>query len=380
MHFSPHSLHSITVETAAHQAELAQALQSIAVRQRELMPRIAAEAAAATLVVPLTTVSLNSNFDAYVNIQFRGQTSASMTSLLVDSGNSMLIAPAWEDLKDLPGYTVLGEGKEPWGSPAKIVRGPIEIPTASGAIHALEDCVFYACTGAPRTANFGAGCVVPWSASEWNTPSGLGVTMQSPLSYNRGYPFAEFNYAPAPSILSLSGALRIAQQSEMVISKSQPPGYSMLEIIPNLEWMSLIPKSLTIGTTLTQWPGNVASPIAMVDTGGGPVFLSDPNGYVFSSTWPQPASCPTWTSGSELCRCVSDDTTLELQSADQSSSYKYTIHTRDLPPTVQGLTLVMCKVNAFMMGKQGMNIGGISALFNTILIDYATARVGLKPK
>jgi len=45
-----------------------------------------------------------------------------------------------------------------------------------------------------------------------------------------------------------------------------------------------------------------------------------------------------------------------------------------------GLTLVMCKVNDYMMGKQGMNIGGLSALFNTILIDYGHAKVGLKPK
>ena len=50
----------------------------------------------------------------------------------------------------------------------------------------------------------------------------------------------------------------------------------MMEIIPGVEWMSLIPKSLTIGSTQTAWPGDVTAPIAMVDTGGGPVFLSDP--------------------------------------------------------------------------------------------------------
>jgi hypothetical protein len=46
----------------------------------------------------------------------------------------------------------------------------------------------YACTGdppsgAPRTANFGVGCLNPWSASGWNTPGNTCVTMQSPLSY-----------------------------------------------------------------------------------------------------------------------------------------------------------------------------------------------------
>jgi hypothetical protein len=77
--------------------------------------------------------------------------------------------------------------------------------------------------------------------------------------------------------------------------------------------------------------------------------------------------------------CVSDDATLELQDATKTNSYKYTIHTHDLPPSVQGLTLVMCKVNVYMRGQQGMNIGGISALFNNILVDYAGSRVGMKP-
>ena len=50
------------------------------------------------------------------------------------------------------------------------------------------------------------------------------------------------------------------------------------------------------------------------------------------------------------------------------------------PPPAQGLTLVMCQMNQFMMGQRGMNIGGVSALVNSILIDYANCRVGFKPK
>jgi hypothetical protein len=33
-----------------------------------------------------------------------------------------------------------------------------------------------------------------------------------------------------------------------------------------------------------------------------------------------------------------------------------------------------------MRGYDGMNIGGTSALFNYILVDYASAKVGLKAK
>jgi hypothetical protein len=380
MQFSPHSLHAPVVETDVHKNEVRLKLQAFADTQRKRMAAVAPRVAPPTAVIPLTTVSRLGNFDAYINIQFQGQTSSPLTTLIVDSGNSNLIVPYWETIKDLPGYTVLGDAKEPWGSPAKVVRGPIEIPTESGEVHVLEDCVFFACTDAPRTANFGAARVTPWLANGWNTPPGLGVTLQSPLSYNSQYPYAEFNYAAAAALFALGNAMKVAQESQLILSQSLPQGYSLFNTLENLEWMSLVPKSLTVGNTATAWPGDIQSPIAVIDTGGGPVFLSDPNGSVYGAIWPNPAACPTWTSTSEQCNCISDDLTIELLAADQSSSYKYTIHTSDLPASVQGLTAVMCKKMWYMMGQQGMNIGGISALFNNILIDYANSMIGLKPK
>jgi hypothetical protein len=47
---------------------------------------------------------------------------------------------------------------------------------------------------------------------------------------------------------------------------------------------------------------------------------------------------------------------------------------------VQGLTGVFCELNSFMMGQQGMNTGGVSALFNDTLVDYGGNMVGLKAK
>jgi hypothetical protein len=200
MYLSPHSLHPVVSRLAADSNAIVAGLQTVLEKQRESMPQAAASGVANVAVIPLTTVSLSSNFDAYVNIQFRGQGPGSMTSLLVDSGNSLLIVPSWEEIQNLPGYAVLGEAQEPWGSPAKVVRGPIQLPTSGGGMHVLDDCVFYACTGAPRTANFGVGCITPWSSNGWGTPQGLGVTMQAPLSYNGQYPFAEFDYAPAVTV------------------------------------------------------------------------------------------------------------------------------------------------------------------------------------
>ncbi len=337
-----------------------------------------------SITIDLTTVSMAGTFDAYIFIQFDGDPSGNLTTLLVDSGNSVLIVPHWEQIQNLPGYTVLGTGTEPWGCPANIVQGPILLPTSGGGVYTLPDCVFYACTDTPpgggeRTANFGAGSLAPWSANGWNTPSGVpGLMMQSPLTYNTAYPYAEFSYAPAEQMFASTAGPTVSPDSLLTLYRSLPPDYTMLNIIPNIEWMSLIPLSLAIDGSMTNWPGAVPSSIAMVDTGGGPVFLSDPNGYVYSSQWPDPAACPTWTGTSQRCQCISAP--LDLQLGDGTNSFSYTIDTSTLPPSVQGLTAVLCEMNAFMMGQQGMNIGGISALFNDILVDYAHAQVGLKPR
>jgi hypothetical protein len=202
--------------------------------------------------------------------------------------------------------------------------------------------------------------------------------MQAPLSYNRTYPYVEFNYAPAAQIHGAANLLRVTFNSSLKIYKTKPLGYKLFDIVPNIEWMSLIPKNLKIGDTTTKWPGAVPSPIAMIDTGGGPVFLSDPNGYVYGAQWPDSVANPSWTSNSTDCQSTSDIIAIEL--GDQNGSFSYTIDTSSWPSTVQGLTLVMCKLNYYMMGEQGMNIGGISALENAILVDFAHCQVGLKPK
>jgi hypothetical protein len=202
--------------------------------------------------------------------------------------------------------------------------------------------------------------------------------MQAPLSYNPSYPCVEFNYAPAAQIHGMARLPKVAHDSSLNIYKTKPTGYQMFDIVPNIDWMSLIPKNLKIGDTVTKWPGSVPSPIAMIDTGGGPVFLSDPNGYVYSAPWPDPVANPAWTSSSTACQSTTDAITIEL--GDQKGSFSYTIDTSSWPSTVQGLTLVMCERNAYMMDEQGMNIGGISALENSILVDFANGQVGLKLK
>jgi hypothetical protein len=380
MNFSSPSLHAPIPLSPGRQIAITQQHTATALIRSKGLP---AAPSLNSVQIPLSTVSLNTSFDSYIDIRFKG--SNSPVNLLLDSGNSVLIVPYWENIPSVPDYQVLGEGIEPWGCPAKIVRGPIELITTNGVTYTLENCVFYACTDAPptggdRTANFGAGCLSPWSASGWNTPAGIGVTMQAPLSYNSSYPFAEFNYAPAEQVFGAADTPTLTTTSSLILYKALPAGYTTFDIIPQLSWMALKAEGLYIGPTKTSWPGPVTSsiPIAMIDTGGGPVFLSDGDGYVCDKPWPDPVSNPAWTSDSTDCQSTSDEIAIEL--GDGTNSITYTINPSLLPSSVQGLTLVMCKVNEYMRGQRGMNIGGISALVNYILVDYQNARVGLKPK
>lgn len=384
MDFSPAALHPPVLSTSAEKAAAQDEF-----RKRARLPLVlplSAAAAPGVLTIPLTTVSLNANFDAYINIAFKGSVPGAAVALLVDSGNSMLIVPRWEDIEALPNgahdYSVLGSAQEPWGCPAKIVRGPIQLFTLDGSLLTLPGCVFYACTGdgpeGTRTANFGAGCLSPWSASAWNTPSGTDVPMKAPLAYLSEYPYAELAYAPAAQIHGPAAMLTIATGSYLKLCCSKPADYQLLRIIPDLDWMSLVPQALSIADRQTDWPGAASAPIAMIDSGGGPVFLSDPSGYVYPQTWPDPVPNPGWTSGSQACASVSDR--LEIELGDDAGKLTYTLDAAHWPQSVRGLTLVMCQMNEYMRGQQGMNIGGISVLVNTLLIDYAHARVGLKPK
>jgi hypothetical protein len=381
MHYSAPTLHAPVLTLQSHKDLLGGELLSIVTKRRPApLSRIAAPAA--LLDIPLTTVSLDKNFDAYINISFRGAPANFSVPLVVDSGNFSLIVPDYEDIAGLANFSrdyavVATNVIEPWGCPASILQGPIEIPTQDGSVYEISNCLFYACTGAnpagDRTANFGTGCISPWYQQG-------NVTIKSPLSFDATYPYAEFNYAAANQIFAVGTQPNIAQGSSLTLYRAMPQGYQTFDIIKNLMWMSLIPRSLSVGGIETAWPGTVASPpIAMVDTGGGPVFLSDPNGYLYKANWPDPVPPPWWTSpGSVSCESTKDDIAIGL--GDDRNSFSYRIDTSALPASVQGLTLVMCEMCEYMMGNQGMNIGGISALFNKILIDYVSGKVGFKAK
>jgi hypothetical protein len=383
MYPSEPSLHPPVLATQSDRDSLASQMAPISAEFAARVTTVSRAAApAGSLDIPLTTVSRDGNFDASIYITYRGAPATLSVQLLVDTGNFSLIVPEYEKIAALPNfavdYAILADNvSEPWGCPAKILRGPIRIPIRDGSVYEIPGCVFYACTGprpgsTERTANFGAGCISPWGR-EGN------ITIQSPLSFDPAYRYAEFNYVSANRIFAATGRVTLAKGSSLTLYRAMPSGYQTFDIIKNLMWMSLIPRSLSIGAVKTAWPRLLASPIAMVDTGGGPVFLSDPNADVYTTNWPDIVPSPPWTSPGSL-PCESTKHAITIDVGDSGSSFTYRIDTTRLPPPVQGLTLVMCGSCEFMRQNQGMNLGGISALFNYILVDFASGKVAFKTK
>src|SRR5262249_30052886 len=235
MHFSGPSLHAPPAFTPSHKATLLDKVPAIAAERFFLAQQaVVAAPTGNSFEIPLTTVSLNVNFDAFIGIRFKGAPAGQTVGpLIVDSGNSSLIVPKYEDLAALPNfrtdYQVLADNViEPWRCPAKIIRGPIEIPTQSDGVYTIQGCVFYACTGTnaagERTANFGTGWISQW-------PKVGAITIQAPLTYNSDYRYAEFNYAPANTIFQAGAAPTIAQESSLALYKMLPSGYQIFEIM-----------------------------------------------------------------------------------------------------------------------------------------------------
>lgn len=398
---SPARLHPPVLKTAAHRALAAKNLTSLVEARNKSFANLAyVPPSKPWLSIPLTTVSAAYNFDALINIRFRnGRSNNSPCAwadvglpgnpapcLLVDLGNTPLVVPDFDCIQKLSdfaqNYKILAETAcEPFHCPAKILRGPIEIPTPSGVFE-IPDCVFYACTGpnkkGERTANFGLG----WISNGWPTGVSSIPSIHAPLTYC-AYPLVEIDYAPASAMLTASDEPILAEGSSLTVHKTMPTDYkTVFELVrdPDCSWMSLRPFSLSIGDTKTKWPPDPKSSIAMIDTGGGPVFLSDPNGCIYEKEWPEPVDCPFGpTDGSNSCQAVKDPLQIEIGSTE-NNRFSYRIDTSSFPESVQGLTLVMCKECSYMMGQKGMNIGGISALFLKLVIDYAHGTVGFKGK
>jgi hypothetical protein len=381
-------LHAPLPLTAAHREIIASRTAQLALAL--VPPKAAAPpAAAAAVSIPLTTVTMQQSFDAFINVGFAGADAVLPNLLQADSGNDCLVFPDYSAIAGLPGfdqnYQVIdgsSDATEPFGAPACQLRGPIRLPTTGANLLEVPDVVFWACTGPAAngqpTANFGTGCLAPRILGA--------ATLQSPLACVKDYPCAEFDNEPALTVDSSGIGVG---HSFINLYAAAPADYQMFAIIPGQYWMSLRPKALSIGGKATGWPGDLAaSSLAFIDTGGTAVLLSDPENLIWNrSDLPAPAKLTgTIVDGSFACQATSAPVTITLGDDASSKELTYTVDTTRMPQSVQGLTLVACQTCFFMFNlpdgtpRHGMNIGGISALFNDILVDYAGAHVGFKAK
>lgn len=405
-----HSLHPPITEDPKQIATLQAAISgALAVREKAAfappvagaLPAIAPAGAAVARAIPgaapssveiaMLTATAGSNFDSYLFVRFKG---GPLTRVLADSGNTCLIMPCLDDLQTLPNfntdYTVLagdhGTLTEPWGQAAVLVKGPIEIDTGAGdgSVVTIPDCVFYACKSTRKqgTANFGLGVIATWQQVG-------GHEVRSPLTYSTGYDYVEIDLADAP--MGIGAGTSVTEQSRMRVYQTPPGGYVMMDIMRNngqfknndLPWMALQPRSLSINGTATGWPSGLASPIAMIDTGGTQPYLSDPGGETSRAmTGSATGALPDWVNDTEtpstLCNASSSAIGIEL--GDGTNSYAYTIDLTSLPSADRSTSLVVCTKCGYMRDQPGMNIGGLSMLFNSLLIDVRNNKVGFKAK
>lgn len=380
MHFSPPKLHPPVVTTDEHRNFVRDKIEALASRRPKSDGRVAA---GSRVIIPLTTVAMSGNFDSYIQVQFPIPGGNPVTAqLLVDSGNDCLVVPHSDALVQSGAYTFWGAYTEPFGCPAYLLQGPLQIPTLDGGVYEIPDCVFYACyldnpAGGGRTANFGAGRVIPWPTMMVGPPPQTELTLACPFAYNKAYSFVEFIYGPAAA-MSFGGGPLVTDGSFLVLNSYIPSGYTMLEIIPNAMWMAVVPTSLTINGTMTGWPGSDPSPLAQIDTGGGPVLVSDPNGHAKLNPWPDRVTCPPWAASDyPYCNCTSAALQLGFAGYDNVGAYSYSIDGSALPAPAQGLTAVVYNPGP---GPDTINIGGLSMLFNRLLVEYAGNRIGLLPQ
>jgi hypothetical protein len=147
--------------------------------------------------------------------------------------------------------------------------------------------------------------------------------------------------------------------------------------------MALKPLSLSIGGAATGWPSGLDAPIAMIDTGGTQPYLSDPDGKTSAAmSGSTGGALPGWVNNTEApsTMCSATSSVIGVELGDGTNSYAYTIDLAALPETDRATSLVVCTKCGFMRNQSGMNIGGLSTLFNSLMIDVADKRVGLMKK
>jgi hypothetical protein len=114
MSYSAPRLHFFVLRLAEHRNRVAFEMTAIAdARMRDALSGAILPASAPSIIIPLTTVSLQTNFNAKIHVIYPGSREAA-AELTVDSGNTSLIVPSYAAIAKLENfataYQVLATG------------------------------------------------------------------------------------------------------------------------------------------------------------------------------------------------------------------------------------------------------------------------------
>ncbi len=357
------------------------------------------------------------NFDQRISVRgvgFSPDDPMKSYDILFDTGNHNLIYPYWNDLKNNSDkYNILGSATERWGCPVYIVTGPMIVGGFT-----IQNCTFLACyqdhphTGS-RTSNFGAGYIS-------RTRIKLGdVYVDTPFRYVPNINCIEINFANNYVML----------YNDISQSLTTLLGYpNMLNITPNYNWMSTYIKYLSLniknGDNITKkWIDNLDNRHVYIDSGGGPILMSDPSiskcysyraaGHHFTTipsltsreecvnkgyTWSESDSSiihnddipvvthekvETW---GTKCGVYNFPSYVDVTLTDKQNVaiIKIPKNNGEIPGNFANCNAVICEQNRYLFSKAAMNIGGQLFYYYNVLIDYRDPekggfKIGFKP-
>jgi hypothetical protein len=140
MSYSAPRLHFFVLRLAEHRNRVAFEMTAIAdARMRDALSGAILPASAPSIIIPLTTVSLQTNFNAKIHVIYPGSREAA-AELTVDSGNTSLIVPSYAAIAKLENfasaYQVLATGLS---DPGMSGQYPARPDPDSGAGRRLSD-------------------------------------------------------------------------------------------------------------------------------------------------------------------------------------------------------------------------------------------------
>ena len=228
--------------------------------------------------------------------------------MIFDTGSVFLILPYFSNL-DPEKYQVVEDNiKEPWGCPAKIVKGPIRL----GKTIKITDCYFIACTDVNTNGTRTHIC----GSSVGSRSDYTGATspiMQVCQQLKRSFFEVVINEKSPTS------------KSQIKFSTNKPAIYNQktvggpFPIIKKINLTAIAIQGLYIDDAkpMARWDHDPTIPyIGLLDTGGGPIMINDDvNGSLKNNGFNEPSTnCPSWSTLIPYSECFKDQVTVQITS------------------------------------------------------------------